>query len=235
MLRLPATASVNLSFNLMNPETVAHLNSYTFDLIQRITTDQRETVRQVLVRAFTEGGHPYEQARTIKNVIGLTPRMEQAVANYRASLQSGGSSLRDALSRSLRDGRYDPTLMRAMQSGQPLDAAYIDKLTQRYRERYLQYRARMIARTESIRASVQGQRELWRQARDQGLLPRTVLRRWIASGDDRTCPECLALDGETAGLDEEFMDGIMEPPDPHPHCRCGVALDAESLWESEAE
>jgi SPP1 gp7 family putative phage head morphogenesis protein len=231
MMRLPAKVSVNLSFDLLNPESVNFLQSYTFNLIQQVTQSQREAVQQVILRAFREGGHPYEQAREIKGIIGLTARMEQAVTNYRKALESGGSALRNALSRSLRDGRFDPTLLRALNTGQSLDKNYIDKLVQRYRERYLQYRARNIARTESIRAANKGQRELWRQARQQGLLPHTARRRWIASMDDRTCSECAGLDEETAGMDEEFAPGIMEPPDPHPSCRCTTAIDADSLKE----
>jgi hypothetical protein len=34
----------------------------------------------------------------------------------------------------------------------------------------------------------------------------------------------MDLDGEVAGLDEEFDAGIFEPPDPHPDCRCSVKL-----------
>jgi SPP1 gp7 family putative phage head morphogenesis protein len=97
-------------------------------------------------------------------------------------------------------------------------------MTARYQARYLQYRAQTIARTESIRASVKGQRALWQSAVKQGLLSREVKRKWIASGDDKTCDICTSLDGETAGLDDEFDDGIMEPPDPHSDCRCTVSL-----------
>jgi SPP1 gp7 family putative phage head morphogenesis protein len=231
---LPKAVGLNISFDLMNPESANFIQSYTFNLIQQVSQQTRDAVQQIVLRAFKEGGHPYEQARAIKQVIGLTARQEHAVATYRAALRAGGSALQDALSRSLRDGRFDPTLIRAMRDQTPLRREYIDKLVARYRERFLIYRAKNIARTETIRASNKGQRELWRQAQQQGLIPHTARRKWIVSGDDRTCPICLKLDGQTAGLNEEFAPGILEPPDPHPSCRCTTALVASSLKRPKA-
>jgi SPP1 gp7 family putative phage head morphogenesis protein len=230
MFQLPSKISVEMSFNLMNPKTVEFLNNYSFNLIRQVSQDTRDAVKQVVTRAFQEGGHPFQQAREIKQFIGLTTTQEQAVTNYRNALTSGGASdLKDALSRALRDGRYDKTLLRAISNQTAIPADRVDAMVQRYRERFLQYRARNVARTESARASVKGQRALWKQAVDQDLLPDDVRRVWIISGDSDTCPECEELEGETAGLDEEFAPGVMEPPDPHPSCRCTVAISPESL------
>lgn len=225
---LPAKVSVGIAFDVMNPESVKAIQEYSFDLIQQVSQTTRDSVQQVVLRAFQDGGHPFEQAREIKSFIGLTPQMEQAVNNYKSMLQSGGASdLREALSRSLRDGRYDRTLLTALRSGQSLSTEKIDQMANRYRERYLQYRSKNIARTESIRAATKGQRELWRQAQDQGLIGKDPQRVWITGGN--ACPICEDLNGETAGLDEEFAPGITEPPDPHPSCECTVALDKESF------
>lgn len=222
MNRLPKSISVETSFNMLSREAVDFLSSYEFTLIRDLSTQSEEAIRQILLRGFQVGGHPTEMAREIREVIGLTARQEAAVANYQTALSSG-ATLRDALSRSLRDGRYDRTLLRALNNGTGLSQPQIDKMTTRYRERYLNYRAQTIARTETIRAAAKGQRESWRQAESQGLL-RNAKRVWIVSGDDRTCPVCDSLDGEVAGLDEEFAPGIMDPPDPHSDCRCATAL-----------
>lgn len=219
---LPVRVSTELSFDLMNPEAVRFLNTYTFDLIRSISQESRDAIQQIVTRAFREGGHPFQQARQIREVIGLTPRMEQAVANYRSALESG--NLKDALSRALRDGRYDRSLLSALESERAVNPERIDRMVSRYADRYLDYRARNIARTESLRASNQGQRELWRQAREQQLLPRDVQRVWIVGNDP--CPICEELDGETVGMDEEFAEG--DPPI-HPSCVCTTAIDADSL------
>lgn len=220
---LPKSVGINLSFNLMNPETVSFLEKYSFSLIQQISDATRESVREVLMRSFREGGHPYEQARTIKGFIGLTSFQAKAVENYRDGLGSV-NTLNRTLDRALRDGRFDSTIRRAVRTNTGLSQDQIDKMTERYQARFLQYRAQTVARTESIRASVKGQRALWKQAVQQGLLKSTVKRVWISSGDSATCEICDDLDGQQAGIDEEFDDGIMDPPDPHSDCRCTVAL-----------
>jgi SPP1 gp7 family putative phage head morphogenesis protein len=221
--QLPKIIAAELSFNVKAPEAISFLEKYEFDLIKQVTADTTAAIRQTIVRAFEEGGHPYEQARQIKQVIGLTSQQEQAVANYRNAL-SDTSTMRGALDRALRDGRYDATVLRNIKNGTNLSQAQIDKMVERYEERFVQYRAQTIARTESIRASSKGRTELWRQAREQGLLGDNAMREWEVSGDERTCEECMDLDGEQAGLDEEFEPGIFEPPDPHPDCRCSVKL-----------
>lgn len=228
--QLPSKLQVDIAFDLMNPKTVEFLQNYTFDLIRGITEQTKDAIQQTIITAFQQGGHPYEQAREIRDVIGLAPNQAKAVENYRAALERGGTSdLKDALSRALRDGRYDRSLLSALNNKTGLDQARIDKMVDRYRERFIQYRAQTIARTESLRASNKGQRALWQQAIDQDLLPQDVEREWEVSGDERTCDLCNDLDGETAAMDEEFLPGIMEPPDPHPDCRCTLKLSSSSL------
>lgn len=220
---MPVQVSTALSMNLMNQNVVTFLDKYTFNMIQQITSDTRAALTQVLTRAFSEGGAPIEIAREIRGMIGLTAAQDAAIANYRTALEQGtSSSLRNALARSLRDGRYDRSLLRSIKTGQGMSADKIDKLTERYRARYLQYRANAIARTESIRAANAGQLEAWRQAREQGLLD-GAQREWQATGDDRDCDVCDGLDGEVVAFDEPFSNGDMHPPE-HPHCRCTVKL-----------
>jgi SPP1 gp7 family putative phage head morphogenesis protein len=87
-------------------------------------------------------------------------------------------------------------------------------------------RADTIARTETIRASNQGQQEAWDQAVDAGLLTGSEQQEWIVTPDDRLCPVCEPLDGVTVGLDESFsVDGDeIDGPPAHPNCRCTVGL-----------
>jgi hypothetical protein len=218
---LPSRVSVGLSFDLKSLDAQSFLEGYAFPLIREISDNTREGIRGVVLDAFKEGGHPFEQARRIRDMIGLTANQNDAVMNYRAALMDTGSALRDSLTRSLRDGRFDPTILRAARNNASLTQIQVDKMTGRYYERFINYRAKNIARTESLRASNQGQRAAWGQAVKQGYLPKDQEREWEVSGDEATCPICSALDGEVRGLDEEFDDGIMDPPDPHPSCLLG--------------
>jgi len=236
MKKLPKKIGTDVRFDLMNPKSVEILRAYEFELIRDITQETVEGIRDVVLRAFQEGGHPYEQAREIRDVIGLTARQEQAVDNFRRALESGvPQDMRRALERELRDHRFDPTLLRALSSEQRLPRARIDQMVARYRERYLKHRAEVIARTETIRAANLGQQALWRQAVDQGLIPPGAERVWITAGDERTCDFCGPLDGMTVGLEDYFSSAAnnrsyttLTPP-LHPQCRCSLGLVEASL------
>lgn len=87
-------------------------------------------------------------------------------------------------------------------------------------------RAEMIARTETLRASNEGQSQLWDQATEQGLLTGDEQKEWIVTPDDRLCPYCEPMDGINVGLNDEFdteLGSVQEPP-LHPNCRCTVGL-----------
>jgi SPP1 gp7 family putative phage head morphogenesis protein len=87
-------------------------------------------------------------------------------------------------------------------------------------------RADVIARTETMRASNEGQLEAWDQAKDAGLLTGNEQKEWIVTPDDRLCPICEPMEGVTVGLDENFdVDGDeIDAPPAHPNCRCTVGL-----------
>lgn len=218
------TIGLALAFDLLNPETIAWLSTYVMYLIQQVSDETRRAIADVVMNAFQYGGHPYEQARTIRNMIGLTQSQSQAVANFRRMLENEPLA---ALTRDLRDHRFDATLQQVGRMKGQLSKEQIDKMSQRYYERYLKYRAEMIARTETIRAARMGQEATWRQAIAQGLLPQGMKRKWVVTYDDRLCAACKSiprLNPEGRGMDEQFMSdiGTVDGPPLHPHCRCAV-------------
>jgi len=71
-------------------------------------------------------------------------------------------------------------------------------------------RARMIARTEVIRAHHLANIEEYRQAEAVGVV---VQGEWLTAGD--ACPACAALEGQRFKLDE--VEGMIPA---HPNCRC---------------
>lgn len=86
-------------------------------------------------------------------------------------------------------------------------------------------RADLIARTETMTAANEGQRQSWDQATEAGLLTGDEKRVWIATDDERVCPICDELDGETTDLDGEYPGDGGDGPPAHPDCRCteGIA------------
>lgn len=224
------TVGLTVAFDLLNPRAITFLNTYTFNLIREISSSTTEGIRQVLLTAFAQGGHPYEQARAIRNMIGLTSSQARAVGNFYTMLSGADSELKRALTRKLRDRRFDGTIRRAIEDSAFLDAKRVQEMTRRYYERYLKFRAETIARTETLRASNSGQQEAWAQAADQGLLDRKITRRhWLVAGDERTCEHCLSVanmnaDGVPLNKDFQTPAGpVMQPP-LHPRCRCTTVL-----------
>ena len=71
-----------------------------------------------------------------------------------------------------------------------------------------QYRMEMIARTEVLRAHNMGRMKFHQQVGVQKL-------EWLATDDERMCPQCGGLDGKTFPTDK-----FPQLPK-HPHCRCG--------------
>jgi len=86
-------------------------------------------------------------------------------------------------------------------------------------------RAEMIARTETAFADIQGNLAGWEAS---GVVES---KEWSVSQDE-VCDECMALDGQVVGLDEQFPDG--DPP-LHPNCRCDLLPVVISQGEIDAE
>ncbi len=79
--------------------------------------------------------------------------------------------------------------------------------------------ADMVARTEIARANNAGAIDLYRKGGFERVM-------FLASDDERTCPECEDLDGEIAPIGGEFSDGTAVGDPVHPDCRCTtVATD----------
>lgn len=226
-----SSVAAAMSFTLLNPSAVSFLQGYTFNLITALTQQSRETIQEIITAGYRDGVTPQQQARQIRQFIGLTAAQYRAVQRYRAMLESGDpGDLRDTLTRTLRDARYDASVQRAAAQNARLTRAQIERLVQRYTERSLKYRAEMIARTETIRAANAGQIEAWRQAQQQGLLSSTVRMRWIYTKDERTCDVCPKI-GEMnpggvpiGGVFQSPAGLVRQPPDPHPMCRCSLGL-----------
>jgi len=222
------TVGADMAFDLMNQRAVNFLDGYVFNLIKGISNQSKLAIQDVLVKAFRQGGNPYDQARLIRDSIGLTQAQALAVQNYRDMLESGvPSQMQAAVDRALASGKWDRSVASAIANNKALPQDMIDRMVSAYASRSLNYRAEMIARTETSRASNAGQQEAWDQAVDQGLLdPKTTLKVWIAAED--CCDDCGDVaDADGVPIDDMFdtSDGPLDGPPLHPNCRCGMSLE----------
>jgi len=195
--RLGEKLKAELRFDLLNPRAVEFINQHTGELITQVTEESRQAIRAIVRQAFEEGGHPYEQAKKIRQHIGLTERQSRAVENFRRRLIEDGISRAEA-----------------------------DKRAEAYAERLLRDRAETIARTETLTASNAGQHLAWLDAKDKGLLPANFMKEYITTPDDRRCPQCLSIDGQRKSINASFDTPYgpkMHPPI-HVNCRCACGL-----------
>ena len=157
---------VTIGFDRVHWRAVNHMQSERLRFIREFTDSQRDATRLAMVDGIERGLNPIEQARNFRSSVGLTAKQQQAVINYRRLLGRAGDGDAEALTRELRDRRFDRTVRRAVVSREPLSQAQIDRMVERYRERYIKYRAEVIGRTEALRAVHAGNDEAY-QASDR--------------------------------------------------------------------
>jgi hypothetical protein len=228
--------SVGIGFDPSHPRAVEQMRMNKLQFVQQVTEQQRDMIRNVMQRSFQEGFGPRKVSTLLKESIGLTARQQQAVQNFRALLENRDSR---ALSRDLRDRRFDRTIERAIRDDKPLSQDQIDKMVKRYHERYIQYRTETIARTDGVRATNQARSESIQQMIEEtGLDPSAIRRKWNRTNDGRTRDWHRSMQDQTVGMDEPFEDGkgnkLMFPGDPSApgettiNCRCVITISQES-------
>lgn len=190
----PVLNEARFAFQRLNPHLITWLETYSLNLIRDIGEGTRAAVRTTLVEGMRAGKNPIDQARQIKQVVGLTESQAQSQIKYRKFLETiherrsvkrmGLGNQRSKLSGvnvmpidaktgkptdgieqwRLRDQRFDRALQSAVANKKPLTPEQIDKMVEARQRLVIQNRARTIARTESLRATAAGVNESWRQA-----------------------------------------------------------------------
>lgn len=223
---------VAVDFDQVNARAVSIMQQERFRMIEEFTAAQRQATRAALVDGIQRGLNPIEQARNFRASIGLTAKQQVAVENYRKLLTQGSS---EALSRDLRDRRFDATVRRAIRNGEPLTATQINRMVSRYNDRFIIFRSNTIARTEALRTVHQGTEEAYEQAFEQGALDRDqVERTWNAAGDDRVRDTHDDYDGEVRAVGEKwgplrFPGDSQAPPRETVQCRCALSTRIDIL------
>lgn len=225
--------SLGVTFDPGNARAAEIAQAQRLNLIRHTTESQRDSVRQALIRGQEEGLGPRRLALMFRDAVGLTPAQEAAVLNYRRLLEEGNS---DALRRDIRDRRYDRSVARAIRDDEPLSGAQIDKMVERYRSRYIQFRAEAIGRTEGVRITNLARAEALRQAAEQLEIEESrIIRVWNPTLDARTRDWHTSMKGQKKGVGEPFIDGqgqeLMFPGDPNApanttiNCRCILTFE----------
>lgn len=211
---------IAVSFEHLNPRVIDAVRTLDTEVIGTLKSDVREVVRAHVENGLRDGRPPRSVARELRGVIGLAPNQEKANQNFRRMLETGD---REALSRALRDKRFDATLERALgPNGTGLSKTQIDVMVDANRRKAIKQNADSVTKTVTLDSYKRGQRLSWESARDNGVVPpgAALKRRWTTVGDDRVRPEHMRMNGETVGFDEPFSNSEMEPGDSTWGCRC---------------
>lgn len=230
-LFLQRSLGIPMSFDVMSLGPIRHLQTHRMALVRGFSAEQTRASMAALEGAFAQGMNPRQTARVFRDSIGLTEHQMRAVGNYRQALQDGSAS---ALDRKLRDRRFDSTVRRSVEEGGTLSQKQIGRMTERYQQRWLKYRSEVIARTESLRSTNGGQRDMFEQAIAEGDVTNDqLLREWNTAVDERVRDSHSAMAGqEVEGINQPFISGLgnqlLYPGDPAApaedtiQCRCAV-------------
>lgn len=206
-------------FDTLSPRIVEAVRELDTRVIVGMKDEVRETVRQAATAGLEAGQHPRTVARGIRESLGLAPNQEQAIRRFQEMLESGDG---EALTRALRDRRFDGVLKRSLgRNGTGLGPDQIERMTSAYRRRMVAHNAEVHARTVALDTQRLAQNLSWQNAIEQGTVDRNRLRRkWITVGDDRVRPEHQAMNGEEIPFDGTYSNGETIPGQNSYNCRC---------------
>ena len=235
-------ASTFVTFDQTNFRATMSMQENRLRLVRELTLGQRDSIRVALVEGIQRGVGPRETARIVRESIGLTAHQMGIVNNYRRSLEGLSA---DALTRELRDRRFDRTIERAIRLDEPLTQDQISRMTTRYRDRWVAFRATMISRTESLSSVNEGNERMWDQAIEDGALnPDEIIKEWSTSFRNSRESHIL-MNRQQQPMGTDFTSGngfrLRFPGDPRApaaeriHCQCVVLHRVAAIVEAERE
>jgi SPP1 gp7 family putative phage head morphogenesis protein len=183
----------------------AYIQQHGGQLITNLVAEQRDAIQAMIAQAaYFDGITPDSLSHLIRPVIGLTRPQTLANLNYYNNMVEG--LLKD-----------NPTMRRETAERRAREAAA------KYAGRQHRHRAMTIARTELAMAYNNGAFGAIKDAQEKGYIG-DCKKTWVTGGDERVCPICQGLDGETVHMDALFSHGVLFPP-AHPNCRCSVVYE----------
>lgn len=180
-----------LIFDLNNPYSQDWIRHEAANLVINISNDTVEAVRTYMDKAYSEGRGAAWAGRQIRSVVGLLPQHAAAVARYVNAMRESG-----------------------------LPEGIVTRTAETYARRLLNWRAKNIARTESIKAAMAGLEQSWAKAARDGFLDRNrAWKQWMVAEDDRLCPVCAPMDGVKVRLGDLFMATVEGFPEGKPEAQ----------------
>lgn len=191
-------------------------------------------IRAVLQLGRDWGLAPESMARAVESVLGLPPTWAGAPTRFARELRRGVVNKSRLLHRPLLHASpgargWVAEVEAGVRDGKHHDPTWVLEQQVRYAQALQRRQSLTVSRTLAMRAANFGQREVWRTAVREGVLPWGVKRYWVVTPDERLSYEhslIPSMNLQGRALDEPFQTPrgeFMEPPI-RPNCRCGVAL-----------
>lgn len=218
----------SVAFDVADPAAILWARERAARLVVAVTESQREAVAIVVAVAQAQGLTAQQQARAIRQVVGLPPQWAATPTNLRRQILEGDES--GALDRRL--SATDQAQIRSRIRRGTVTEEFADAMSERYAASLRNLRGLTIARTETMTAANRGLRLSWQQAQRQRVLPRSARRVVIVTPDNRLRAEHLEagiMNRQGVPLDAPFRTpwGLLEGPpwEPDPYnCRCSEGL-----------
>jgi hypothetical protein len=216
MPKAPMPVNVDVAWDIVDPKAVEWIINESCTLIQNISKETEEAIRDTLERGFTGGKSLQWMSTQIREILG---KIEQNL----------GLNRRQAAA----FDHYRDDLMKRGISGRKFDNAL-----ERYRRDLIKQRADMIASTETARAANEGWRLQMKNALKEGLIDPTVWEcSWMAAYDEKVCPDCMGMQGKRRPIDGVYTEGAAagtDGPILHPGCRCNEGTKRISTRQERA-
>jgi hypothetical protein len=195
-----ASPALPFAFDSTAPDAQRVAQRYAARAVTNVSAETKRAIRAIVVRSIREGIPPYDAARLIRAIVGLTKPAALAVMRYRGELLEQG----------IAPGR-------------------VRTLIERYSAKLLRERSITIARTEIMHALNEGARQTWKQAQKDGYLGDGARKVWIVTPDEilARCPICRPMEDVSVPLNENFITPVGPLPGPpaHPRCRCTHSIE----------
>jgi len=202
---LGAYLGESIAFDLSNPESIAFLSEFGGEMVTDVSDETYAALKRLLTQAYDEGLTAAETAKLIGEDpgVGLTARdIEQRRRLIEGMRESG------------------------------LSEVEIEEWSKKWTKGKIKYRAQVIADNELVDAGNQGQRRLWDQAQNDGLIPKDTKKQWIVTPDEKLCQLCGPMGDPQPGVSivgiNEFYQtpagAVYIPSEIHIRCRCSERI-----------
>lgn len=223
---------VSATFLAPSRYTIAALESLRTTRVIPLVEGSRQAVTQLLTIGQLDGLHPSRLvAQWAKEAIGLTPYDVSLVESFERQLIEDPAR---ALTRTLRDPKYDGTLARMANGAGPsaLSAETRGKMVAAYENELRTWRASTYSTSTTLDALRQGQASAWADAAEaNGVDLEELVKTWITTLDGRERPAHHDMHGTTIPFAEPFMVEVngalvpeQTPGENEYNCRCAQSV-----------